>query len=122
VRESDGLALSSRNVRLSAEERQAASVLSRALGAGQAAISEGIRSSRQLRQVMAAVVASEPSVALDYAVAVDADTLVEPDAVDDPARTRLLIAAVVGPVRLIDNMPAVPVVSRRDSRQLERIG
>ncbi|HEY1829441.1 MAG TPA: pantoate--beta-alanine ligase [Acidimicrobiales bacterium] len=122
VREADGLALSSRNVRLSADERRAATVLSRALGAGQAAISEGIRSAAQLRHVMADVVATEPSVALDYAVAVDTDSLLETVALDDPLTTRLLIAAVVGPVRLIDNMPAVPVVSRRESRQLERIG
>jgi pantoate--beta-alanine ligase len=133
VREADGLALSSRNVRLSAAERQAAVVLSRALGAGQAALADGIGSA-QVSVIMRSVVATEPQVELDYAVAVDAATLVESTQVSDPATTRLLIAAQVGPVRLIDNMPAVRVEAeaeaegqtqvsetRRPARPLERI-
>jgi pantoate--beta-alanine ligase len=133
VREEDGLALSSRNVRLSAEERRAAVVLSGALAAGRTALAEGVRSPSTLTEVMRRVVAGQPLVTLDYAVAVDAGTLVEPaDAVDVPA-LRLLVAAQVGPVRLIDNCaagaalpeapaPAAPVASRRVVRQLERIG
>ena len=68
---------------------------------------------------------------LDYAVAVDAATLEEPTASTDAAALRLLIAAQVGPVRLIDNsaaavdgaddLPARPDVTRQ-VRQLERIG
>ena len=81
VREANGLALSSRNVRLSAEERGAATVLYRALRAGVA--------SDDPRRAMAEVVAAEPLAALDYA-----------EIVGD----RLLIAARVGHVRLIDNM------------------
>ena len=77
VREGDGLALSSRNVRLSAAERQAATVLSRALAAGRTALGKGERSGAALRQAMRAVAAAEPLVALDYAVAVDADSLEE---------------------------------------------
>jgi pantoate--beta-alanine ligase len=107
VREADGLALSSRNVRLSAAERAAATVLGRALAAGRAAVSAGLRSGRDLAQSMAAVVAGEPLVELDYAAAVDADGLDEVDAFTDPANVRLLVAARVGPVRLIDNCPAV---------------
>ena len=122
VREPDGLALSSRNVRLSVEQRRAAVVLSRALGAGQAAVTAGMDSPAQLSVVMQGVVATEPLVTLDYAVAVDAATLAEPTAVTDPGSLRLLIAATVGPVRLIDNAPAVPVATRREARQLERIG
>ncbi len=122
VREADGLALSSRNVRLSADERRAAVVLSRALAAGQAAMAEGTRSTAELSIVMRGVVATEPLVELDYAVAVDSATLMEPGEVADPASARLLIAAVVGPVRLIDNAPAVRVANRRHARQLERIG
>jgi pantoate--beta-alanine ligase len=139
VREADGLALSSRNVRLSADERRAAVVLSRALGAGQAALAEGITSSAQVSVIMRGVVATEPLVELDYAVAVDDDSLVEVPEVSDLASTRLLIAAKVGPVRLIDNVPAVPVevpaevsvdvsadvsvpvATRRPARRLERI-
>ncbi len=133
VREADGLALSSRNVRLSAAERRAAVVLSRALATGQMAVAEGTRSASELSMLMRGVVATEPLVELDYAVAVDAATLDEPDLVADPRSTRLLIAAKVGPVRLIDNAPAVPAgvggspVSQQEQRlhqidQLERIG
>jgi pantoate--beta-alanine ligase len=130
VREADGLALSSRNVRLSGAERAAATVLVRALAAGRAALGAGARSSAEVRRAMGAVVAGEPLVALDYAVAVDAASLEEAGAIDDPATVRLLIAAQVGPVRLIDNGAALEgaddVLAGADAtgavRQLERIG
>jgi pantoate--beta-alanine ligase len=130
VREADGLALSSRNVRLSATERQAATVLSRALAAGRDAVAKGERSGAALTRAMRAVVDAEPVVELDYAVAVDADTLQEAASVAEPSAVRLLIAAQVGPVRLIDNSAALttaddvraqPVAPDR-VRQLERIG
>jgi pantoate--beta-alanine ligase len=134
VREVDGLALSSRNVRLSPAERQAAIVLSRALAAGQAALAGGDRSGASVTRAMRAVVAAEPLVALDYAVLVDADTLQEVGLVGDDDHDhdslRLLIAAQVGPVRLIDNSDAfaatddvrsVPGATEK-VRQLERIG
>jgi pantoate--beta-alanine ligase len=132
VRESDGLALSSRNVRLSAVERAAAPALRRALAAGQAAVAAGSRSGREVTRAMTAAVEPEPLVQLDYAVAVDADGLDEVDVITDPASVRLLVAARVGPVRLIDNCPAVePAVTvdpepatavdvERRTRQLER--
>ena len=107
VREPDGLALSSRNVRLSAEERRAAVVLSSALAAGQAAVARGVVSASAVREIMRDVVAQEPSVHLDYAAAVGVDDLVERERLGDPASVRLLIAAEVGPVRLIDNGPAL---------------
>jgi pantoate--beta-alanine ligase len=132
VREADGLALSSRNVRLSPPERQAATVLSRALTAGRAALAGGERSGAAVAAAMRAVAATEPLVALDYAVMVDADTLEEVATVADPGRgsLRLLIAAQVGPVRLIDNSGttagADDVSAVRSAtgtvRQLERIG
>jgi pantoate--beta-alanine ligase len=126
VREPDGLALSSRNVRLSDRERAAATVLSRALAAGRAAVEAGERSGAALARVMRDVVETEEDlVHLDYAVAVDATTLVEETRIHDPATVRLLIAAQVGPVRLIDNSAAlddaVNQAAARD-RQLERIG
>ena len=130
VREADGLALSSRNVRLSADERAAATVLSSALAAGRAAVASGERSGAAVGRAMRAAVATEPLVRLDYAVAVDAATLQESDAIDDPQAVRLLVAAQVGPVRLIDNsaaleavddVPAVPDATDQ-VRRLERIG
>jgi pantoate--beta-alanine ligase len=106
VREADGLALSSRNVRLSETERVAAQTLSRALAAGRAAIATGERDGAAVQTAMRAVVDHEPLVDLDYAVAVDAATLDEVTTIVDPAAVRLLIAATVGPVRLIDNSAA----------------
>jgi pantoate--beta-alanine ligase len=107
VREPDGLALSSRNRRLSASERAAAVVLSRALAAGRAAISAGERRPGAVASVMEAVVAREASVLLDYAGVVDAQDLSVPVRLDGSRPLRLLIAAEVGPVRLIDNCAAV---------------
>ena len=86
MREADGLALSSRNVRLAPDERAAATVLSRALAAGRAAVEAGERSAAALHAVMAALVATEPLVELDYAAAVDGASLVEHETVADPAR------------------------------------
>ncbi len=135
VREADGLALSSRNVRLSPAERQAATVLSRALAAGRAALAGGERSGAAVTAAMRAVAAAEPLVALDYAALVDADTLdeVATAAPGDRASLRLLIAAQVGPVRLIDNCDTHVTDATADAvrtvpdttgaaRQLERIG
>jgi len=141
VREPDGLALSSRNVRLSAAERRAATVLSRALAAGRVALARGERSGPAVSRAMRAVVADEPLVTLDYAVLVEAESLGEVDALDpidavDPIDNdalgglRLLIAAQVGPVRLIDNSDARATTddvravtgATEQVRQLERIG
>jgi pantoate--beta-alanine ligase len=107
VREPDGLALSSRNRRLSAGERASAAVLSRALAAGRAAISAGERRPAAVGAVMEAVAAAEPSVLLDYAAVVDAENLSVPARLDGQRPVRLLIAAEVGPVRLIDNCAAL---------------
>jgi pantoate--beta-alanine ligase len=131
VREPDGLALSSRNVRLSGTERRAATALSQALAAGRAALADGAPSGALVAGAMRAVTDAELLVHLDYAVVVDADTLEEVATLGDrdAASLRLLIAAQVGPVRLIDNsavlaasddVRAVPVAAER-VRQLERI-
>jgi pantoate--beta-alanine ligase len=101
VREPDGLARSSRNGRLSPAERRAATVLSRALGAGVAHLRAGGQPS-QSEALMAEVVASEPLAQLDYAVARDPQSLGE--AGEGPVR--LLVAASFGGVRLIDNCAA----------------
>ena len=130
VREADGLALSSRNARLSGAERQAATALSRALAAGRAALAAGARSGDDVARAMRAAAADEPLVQLDYAVAVDAASLEEPGDLCDLSSLRLLIAAQVGPVRLIDNSAALlgadadaaTATATREVRQLERIG
>lgn len=109
VREPDGLALSSRNLRLAPAERRAAAVLHRALRAGSVAMSAGEHRPEKVAATMAAVVAAEPLASLDYAAAVDArDLQVPPDL--DGVPVRLLVAARVGAVRLIDNCagPLVP--------------
>jgi pantoate--beta-alanine ligase len=103
VREPDGLALSSRNVRLSGAERSAAAVLSRALAAGRSLLDQGASTSSTVAEVMRRTVEEEPLVHLDYAVAVGAQDLVAREVIEDPGAVRLLIAADVGPVRLIDN-------------------
>ena len=101
-RESDGLAMSSRNVYLTAEERPAATVLWRSLQAGRDAVVQGSRSSDEVEAVMAAVMAAEPKASPDYAAVVDAATLDRPDVLD--GELRLLVAARVGRARLIDNL------------------
>ena len=125
VREHDGLALSSRNVRLSATDRVAALALSRALAAGRAVIAVGERDAATVTALMYAVATDEPGVDLDYAVAVDAATLDEVQTIVEPEKIRLLIAATVGPVRLIDNSAALDMVDTSPNQVqpvLERIG
>jgi pantoate--beta-alanine ligase len=108
VREADGLALSSRNVRLDADGRAAAPVLHQALQAGAATLAAG-GDRIAVERAMAQTVAEEPLVTLDYAALVDGRDLVPADDLADERPLRLLVAATVGPVRLIDNLdPTVP--------------
>ena len=109
VRESDGLALSSRNARLDSDQRTAALCLSHALRAGSIALAGGADRSG-VEAAMVDVVAREPQVTLDYAVLVDAATLEQADEAPSTGSLRLLIAATVAGVRLIDNCdPLGPV-------------
>jgi len=108
VRDDAGLALSSRNVRLSSAERQAALVLSRALRTGAALMAQGENDPVAVERAMAELVATEPSVALDYAVVVHADDLEPATTCATERPLRLLTAATVGPVRLIDNLDPRP--------------
>ncbi len=106
VREPDGLAMSSRNVYLSPADRAAAVVLRRALDAGREAAAGGATDPATVAAAMTDVVTAEPRAELDYAAAVDPDTLTVPDRLGSEAR--LLIAARLGRTRLIDN-DAAPV-------------
>ena len=103
VREPDGLALSSRNVHLTPDQRAAAAVLHRALVAARDRWSAGERSADSLRAVMLDELASEPLASVDYASVADATTLAELDRVDGPAL--LSLAVRFGTTRLIDNEP-----------------
>ncbi len=102
VRAEDGLALSSRNVYLSAEERRAATALNRALQAAGACYESGERDPEVLRRAAADVLAAEPLAQVDYISLADAATLAE---ISEPSENPLLIslAAQVGKPRLLDN-------------------
>ena len=101
VREPDGLAMSSRNVHLSPEERAAAPVIHRALAAARAKLARGERSAEALRGEMRRVLAEEPLADPEYVSVADAATLRELDTVDGPAL--LSMAVRFGSTRLIDN-------------------
>ncbi len=103
VREADGLALSSRNVRLGPDERRAATALWRGLEAGAAALAQGERRPEAVAAAVAGEVEGEPLAHLEYAALVRADDL-EPATTVDGGPVRLLVAARVGPVRLVDNL------------------
>jgi pantoate--beta-alanine ligase len=107
VREPDGLALSSRNAYLSAEERRASTLLHRALTAAKAELAAGTRDSLQLQTVVRKILEAEPLAAVDYAEIVDADAF-EP--VTRVARPCFVVLAVfIGKTRLIDNLYLEPV-------------
>ncbi|HET9613210.1 MAG TPA: pantoate--beta-alanine ligase, partial [Candidatus Limnocylindrales bacterium] len=102
----DGLALSSRNVHLSAEERAAAPVLRRALLAARARWEAGERSGDALRATMADVLREEPLATPAYVSVADGRTLAELDQLPVGATPVLLSLAVrFGSTRLIDNEP-----------------
>ncbi len=102
VREADGLAMSSRNSYLNAEERRKATVLYRALRAGGELVRAGVHEPDKVRQKMRAELLKEEGVEIDYSEVVDPETL-------EPAETLrgsvvLLVAARLGSTRLIDNL------------------
>jgi pantoate--beta-alanine ligase len=101
VREADGLALSSRNVYLNADERRSALALSRSLQLARQAILDGETNLAAIRRKMLSLLDSTPLVRADYATLVHPDTLEE---VDSPVPGLVaIVAARVGSTRLIDN-------------------
>jgi pantoate--beta-alanine ligase len=102
VREPDGLALSSRNAYLSADERRQALVLSRALLAAHRKFCEGEREAPRLEEHMRRVLDSEPGVRVEYIAIAEPESLSPIATVD--GRTIVAIAARVGSTRLIDNI------------------
>ncbi|MBN2549220.1 MAG: pantoate--beta-alanine ligase [Anaerolineales bacterium] len=108
-READGLAMSSRNTYLSPPERQAATILYRALSAAQQAFAAGERDAGRLRQCMTEVIQSEPLARLQYASCADPDSLQEIEGQISPAGDHqdcalLSLAVYIGKTRLIDNI------------------
>ncbi len=103
VREPDGLAMSSRNRYLNADERRAATVLSRALREAEDVARAGERSVDRVRQVLHATLESERLASVDYAELADADTLGPIATLGEGRRGVALLAVRVGPARLIDN-------------------
>lgn len=102
LREPDGLAMSSRNVRLSAEERSAAVKLSKALNA----IREHIRQTPldELLSEQQTMLSADPLISVEYLVVVHGETLEPVDTYKQTVPLTALVAAKVGPVRLIDNL------------------
>jgi pantoate--beta-alanine ligase len=102
VREPDGLAMSSRNVYLSPEERRAATVLWRSLGRARELVDGGERRAEVIRGEMRAVLASELLARVEYVSVADAETLAELETIEGPAMASLAVR--IGATRLIDNV------------------
>ena len=101
VREPDGLALSSRNVYLSAEQRKQALALSRAVGVVESLVGHGQRNAEALIEAARTVFGAEPEICVDYIMLVDWTSL-QPVETAAPG-TLFAVAAWVGETRLIDN-------------------
>jgi pantoate--beta-alanine ligase len=101
VREEDGLAMSSRNKYLGPDERQAATVLYRALSAAGDAHAGGERDAEKLRTLMREIIAAEPLAVAQYVSCADYDTLEELKTIR--GKSLLSMAVFVGSTRLIDN-------------------
>lgn len=102
VRESDGLAMSSRNIHLNAEERQAATILFSALTLAQQLWKKGEKNAESLRQEMVSVISREPLAKIDYVSIANAETLEELSEIDGPALASMAVR--IGKTRLIDNV------------------
>jgi pantoate--beta-alanine ligase len=103
VREPDGLAMSSRNAYLNPAQRQAATVLYRALNAARQAYENGERQAERLRQLMAETIQAEPLARMQYVSCAETETLQEIDGRID-GQALLSMAVFVGNTRLIDNL------------------
>jgi len=102
VREDSGLAISSRNLYLTAEEQAAATVIHRALVQAKSAYKDGERSAARLADLVRSTIEDEPRARLDYVTVADAETLEKLDKLDERA-ILIAVAAYIGKTRLIDN-------------------
>ena len=101
IRESDGLARSSRNKYLSAEERKAALILSKSIFLGKEMADKGEKDARKICQAMKELIEKEPLARIDYVEAVDFTNIQKIDTID--GETLFAIAVYIGKTRLIDN-------------------
>jgi pantoate--beta-alanine ligase len=106
VREADGLAMSSRNVYLSPDERKRAVTLYKSLQAGAEAIQRGVTNGATIQKAMVQVIKGEPAMTIDYLAVCDPHRLEPLSAVT--SRVVLLGAVRIGSVRLIDNLLVIP--------------
>lgn len=102
VREDDGLAKSSRNTYLNAEERQAATVLRRSILEGKKLIDSGVLIKEDVLKTIKSVIESEKLARIDYVEIIDFDTFDQVDLIKD--NTLIAMAVYIGKTRLIDNM------------------
>jgi len=102
VREDSGLAISSRNLYLTADEQKSATILHKALKQAKQAFKDGERNASRITDLIRQTVESEPRARLDYVTIADAETLEKLDRVDERP-TLIALAAYVGKTRLIDN-------------------
>lgn len=102
VRESDGLAMSSRNIYLNPQERQAAIALFKALTLAQNLWEKGERNAETIRKKMTSLISKEPLAKIEYVSIADAQTLKELSKIDETALASLAVR--VGKTRLIDNI------------------
>jgi pantoate--beta-alanine ligase len=106
VRESDGLAMSSRNRYLSHDERKQAAILKKSLDLATELLQSGERSAKRIRQRMRELISTEPLANIDYIEIVDSESLGPIDVIDHPALAALAVR--FGRARLIDNSVLVP--------------
>ena len=102
VRESDGLAMSSRNIYLNTEERQKATILFKALSLATQLWQSGEKDADNIRQQMSLLIQKEPLAKIDYVSIADANTLEELKLIDYSALVSLAVR--IGKTRLIDNI------------------
>ena len=102
VREDSGLAISSRNLYLTPDEQNSATVIHKALVTAKNAYKDGERNASRIIDLIRSTVESEPRARLDYVTVADAETLEKVDRLDDRP-TLIALAAYVGKTRLIDN-------------------
>ena len=108
IREASGLAMSSRNAYLNAEQRQSATVLYAGLHAAERAFANGEHSARKLSDIVRVNIAREPGVQLEYVAITDTEAMRPIEKLDNDHDALVSLAARVGSTRLIDNIVLSP--------------